>query len=120
MRLEASKERKMDKWQRNLWAVVLILVAVLTRWLPHEANFTPVLAVALFAGGRFSKRWLSALLVIGAMALSDWFLGFHSTLVMVYVSLIAITFMGAGLKASRLGWLRLGGMAGAASVLFYV
>ena len=110
----------MKNWQRGMWAFALIVLAVATRWLPHSPNFTPVLAIALLAGGRFSNRWLALGAVLGAMAVSDLILGFHSTLILVYVSLALITVMGAGLKPARFSWLRLGGLAGASSVLFFV
>ncbi|HSR65087.1 MAG TPA: DUF6580 family putative transport protein [Xanthomonadaceae bacterium] len=53
----------------------LIVLAALSRLLPHPPNFSPVEAVALFGGAYFaSKRW-SLLVPLAAMLLSDFALG---------------------------------------------
>ena len=36
-------------------AISLILVGILLRFIPHTANFTPVAAIALFAGVYLNK-----------------------------------------------------------------
>lgn len=49
----------------------LIVAAALSRLLPHPPNFSPIIAIALFAGAHFaSRRWAVALPLI-AMAISD-------------------------------------------------
>lgn len=53
----------------------LIFVACLTRLLPHPPNFSPIAAVALFAGAFFANRGLAFLAPIVALLISDVILG---------------------------------------------
>ncbi len=82
----------------------LIILALLSRVLPHEPNFVPLAAIALFAGTYIQNRQWAVLLPISLLLISDLFLeifsgnGFHSTMVFVYCSL--------GLIASIGFWLR--------------
>ncbi|MBL0294840.1 MAG: hypothetical protein IPQ04_11430 [Saprospiraceae bacterium] len=44
----------------GVWgAVALIIIATLTRIIPHELNFSPLGAVALFGGAYFLNRGLA-------------------------------------------------------------
>ena len=54
-----------------LLLAALILVAALTRVLPHPPNFSPVEAVALFGGAYFASRRWALLVPLVAMLLSD-------------------------------------------------
>jgi len=53
----------------------LIVVAALTRLLPHPPNFSPVEAVALFGGAYFASRRWALVVPLVAMLLSDFALG---------------------------------------------
>jgi len=53
----------------------LIVVAALSRLLPHPPNFSPVEAVALFGGAYFASRRWSLVVPLVAMLLSDFALG---------------------------------------------
>lgn len=57
-------------------AIVLILVAVSTRILPHPQNFTAIGAMALFGSAYFSKKNLAMLIPFLALFLSDIFLNY--------------------------------------------
>ena len=58
------------------WVITaLILVACLTRLVPHPPNFSPIAAVALFGGAFFSKRGLALLVPVLALVISDAVLG---------------------------------------------
>ena len=37
--------------------LLLAFIGVVMRLVPHPANFTPVFAIALFAGFYLSKKW---------------------------------------------------------------
>jgi len=77
------------------WLVVgLILVGIVSRLVPHPWNVTPLTAIALFGGTYLSKRW-SILLPLGIVALSDIFLGWHSTILFTW---------GAFAVTALLGW----------------
>lgn len=50
---------------------LLILLAAFSRLIPHPPNFTPVGAMALFGAAYFSKRYLTFVVPLIAMWLSD-------------------------------------------------
>jgi len=52
---------------------VLIALGVAGRLLPHPPNFTPMAAIALFAGFIFVKRYIAIIAVIVTMLLCDYF-----------------------------------------------
>jgi len=49
----------------------LILLAALSRLLPHPPNFAPITAIALFGGAYFTNKRLAFLVPIIVMVLSD-------------------------------------------------
>ena len=50
---------------------VMILLAALSRLLPHPPNFSPVEAIALFGGAYFASRAWALLVPLAAMLVSD-------------------------------------------------
>jgi len=76
----------------------IIIFAAFTRLMPHPPNFTPIIAMGLFGGAFLKDKRGALLLPVAAMLLADLFLGFHSTMIWVYGSLIIITSMGFLLK----------------------
>ncbi len=97
----------------------IVLVAALTRLLPHPFNFTPIGAIALFGGAYFSKKYLAFLIPLSAMLISDALLGFHSSMWAVYLSFILIVALGMGvLQKVTVG--RIFGSALLSSVLFFL
>ncbi len=74
----------------------LIVLGVLARVLPHPPNFSPMAAIALFAGFIFIKRYMAILVVILTMLFTDYFvLGSLSidyfaseTMLVVYLALL--------------------------------
>ena len=79
---------------RNLVIIGLIVLAVITRILPHPPNFTPITGIALFAVSRFSDKKLAFLLPILCMLITDVIIGFHSIVPFVYLSIIGISCIG--------------------------
>ena len=79
---------------RNLVILTLIILAVLTRLLPHPPNFTPIGAIALFAAHRFNDKKLVFLVPIFCMLITDTFLGFSTITPFVYISFLAISCLG--------------------------
>ena len=59
-------------WQLVV-AICLVMIIVVARILPHEANFTPVAAVGLFSGIYLRRKWALAIPIIG-LVISDLFL----------------------------------------------
>ena len=64
----------MDKKSTNQkWFVLgtFVLLAALTRLLPHPPNFTPIGSMALFGAAYFSRKYLAFLVPILAFWVSD-------------------------------------------------
>lgn len=72
----------------------LVLVAFITRFIPHPPNFTAINAIALFAACTLRNHNLSLFIVFSAMFLSDLILGLHSQMFFVYASLGLTTLLG--------------------------
>ena len=80
---------------------IVIFIAALTRLLPHPPNFSPVMALALFSGAAL-RDWRLALLVpLAAMLMADVWLGFHATMVFVYLGMASMVGAGRWLGARR-------------------
>lgn len=103
---------------KNLLAFGLLVLAVLLRLLPHIPNFAPVTALALFAGVYFGGAW-AYLLPLLVMIISDIFLGFHSTMLFVYGSLLLTVAIGQLVKRKKNPLTIFGGTL-AGSVLFFI
>jgi hypothetical protein len=97
----------------------LILATAATRFLPHPDNFSPVMSVALFGSAVFLNRFAGIALSIAAMAVSDYFLGLHSTLPFVYGAMVLAGVLGFLLRTDR-SPLKVLGTAFAGSVLFFL
>jgi len=80
-------------------AYLFVILGVLSRLIPHPANFTPILAIALFGGTYLNKK--TALWVpLVALIISDLFLGTYSIVLMafVYLSTLASGLLGLWLR----------------------
>ena len=100
--------------------VVLILLAVASRLLPHAPNFSPVAALGLFAGATMGRRaaWL---VPAGALLLSDAIIGFYHPVSMFwnYSAFASCLLLGSGLLGRTRTLLRLGGATLASSLSFF-
>ena len=72
----------------------LIVLAAITRFIPHPFNFTAIGAMALFSGANFKDKRFAYLMPIGVMLLTDWFLGFHFSILPVYACFAFTVWMG--------------------------
>jgi hypothetical protein len=114
---------------RSLYILFAALTAitVLSRLIPHWANFAPLGAFALFAGARFPGRWVALLPVLGAMLLSDLLLRAmhgaayfpHPTTLWVYGAYAAVVLLGTVLRRRQALPLAVG-TAVLGSLLFFV
>lgn len=86
---------------RLLVLLALVLGAVVVRLLPHPPNFTPVGALALFAGACFADRRLALAAPLAAVFLSDLALGLHVLVPVVYASFAASVLIGRWLRPRR-------------------
>ena len=96
----------------------LIVFAALSRLIPHSPNFSPIESIALFGGAAIASRRLAILIPIGAMALSDAILGWH-TLVPVTYGCIALIALAGQRLGRRQSVLRVAGFGLASAVFFF-
>jgi hypothetical protein len=104
--------------RKVLIGTILVLIAALSRLIPHPANFTPIAAMAL-AGGVYLDKRFAIIIPLAALLISDLFLGFHSTILFVYGSFVLIGFIGLWLKARKKPLLVFGGTL-LSSILFFI
>ncbi|MCF8301925.1 MAG: hypothetical protein K9I94_01515 [Bacteroidales bacterium] len=97
----------------------LIFFAAFMRLIPHWPNFTPVAAIALFGGTYVKRRELAYLIPIIALFISDAIIGFHQNMLAVYISFVAIVFMGTFLR-NKVKVHNVIGASLASSVLFFL
>ncbi len=84
---------------RFIFVMGIILFGAIMRLVPHWPNFTPIAAMALFGGAYLSKKYLAFIIPLSAMLLSDLILGFHTTMIAVYLSFALV--VGIGLLLSN-------------------
>ena len=82
-------------------AISLIAMAALARLIPHPANVTPIMAMALFSGAALGRRAVAVLMPLAAMLISDLALGVHVQMISVYGSIALVTAIGFLLAEKR-------------------
>jgi hypothetical protein len=97
----------------------MILVAVMTRLIPHPMNFSPILAIALFSGAHFVNKRDSILVPVLAWFLSDLILGFHSLQPLIY-GLAALMAMAGWYLQKNSSATRVLGFSALGSVVFFL
>jgi hypothetical protein len=112
------------------FVVITIIIAALamSRLLPHPFNFSPVAALALFGGARFSNRFAAYLIPLAAVWISDLFLNFtffgrfvpfYEGALFTYIAFALIVLLGsAALRKLSAKGLLLTSLS--ASVIFFV
>jgi hypothetical protein len=79
-----------------------ILIGALSRFLPHPPNFTAINTIALFGACYLGSLSLTFFTVFSVMLFSDLILGFHSSMLFVYLSFGSVILMGHWLKNSKI------------------
>ena len=104
---------------RAMLLIGMIAAAAALRLLPHPSNFTPIGALALFAGAHFDdKRW-AFIVPLAAMFLSDILIGFHGQMPVIYGAFAVIVAMGFLLKEKKTA-LNVTGASLVAATFFFV
>lgn len=104
---------------RFLTLAGMILIAALSRLLPHPWNFSPVGAMAIFAGAHFSRKWTAFIIPLAALLLSDIFLGFYPGMFFVYLSFCVNVLIGIAIR-NRKNVAYIGGAALLGSIQFFI
>ncbi len=98
-------------------AVVLIILGLFSRLIPHWPNFTALGAVAIFGGSAIKPRALSALITLTILLITDMLLGFYTGMWVTYLSFLFIAIIGSQLKTTS--WQKIGLMGIGGSLFFY-
>jgi len=109
----------MSKKTQIILVLVVILLAAASRLVKHPFNFTPVAAMAIFAGCYLRKKW-GVILPLAAMFVSDYFIGFYDWQVMasVYLS-IALAYLIGWFLYNHKKWQNIIFAAIGSSVIFF-
>jgi hypothetical protein len=92
----------------------LVVIALLTRLLPHPPNFAPITSIALFTGVHFLNKRLAIFIPLLCMFLTDLYIGIHSLMPIIYLSFVMISILGMKAKSISLG------VVLSASTLFFI
>lgn len=120
-----SLELKLITMNKNIfnarfWVVLtVIFTAAFMRLIPHWPNFTPIAAIALFGGAYFGRKYLAFIVPLIAMFISDLLLGFHASMVAVYLSFVATVVIGMFLLKNP-KWYSIAGASIMSTVLFFL
>jgi hypothetical protein len=81
-----------------MWlAIIFIILGVFSRLLPHVPNFSPLVAIALFAGVYCNKKHGYVLPLI-IFVISDLIIGLHNTIIFTWASIVLIYLLGVRLR----------------------
>jgi hypothetical protein len=83
----------MEANKKITWALVGLAAAA--RLIPHPWNFTPIVALGLYAGARSTKLRTGILMTLAALLLSDAVLGFHKGMWFVYAASLVPVVLGS-------------------------
>jgi len=103
-----------------LAVIVVIVLLAASRLVKHPFNFTPITAMAIFAGFYLKKYW-GLVIPLAATAVSDYFLGFYDWQVMisVYVGFAIAYFLGWLLSRHK-KWYNIFIASAASSLIFFI
>jgi hypothetical protein len=99
---------------KHVFVISVIIFAVMTRFLPHPPNFTPLGAIALLSSKGLSDRWIVFAIPVISLFISDLIIGLHATIPFVYASFVLITLLGMTVKKINVGTILL------SSVIFFI
>lgn len=106
-------------------ALLLTVIGVLSRLLPHPANFTAVGAASLFSGARL-KTWQAYLVPLSILAVTDPILNayygfplFSRYVIFSYIGFFVSVWIGTRLRGTE-SVVRIGGACVLSSVQFFV
>jgi hypothetical protein len=104
---------------RTILIFALILLAAALRLAPHPWNFTPVGAIAIFAGATVRDRRLAFLFPLLVMFATDAIIGFNKLTPLVYASFLLSVLISRFLNRKR-NLLRIGGATFLGALQFFL
>jgi hypothetical protein len=103
---------------RRLWIGVVVFGAC-ARLVPHPWNFTPMMAIGLFAGSHSRKASAGVMATLLALALSDAVLGFYPGFWYVYAAALIPVLFGVLIR-NKSGAAAIAATALASSLSFFM
>jgi hypothetical protein len=104
---------------RFIVVLSVIMIAALLRLLPHWPNFTPIAAMALFAGTYFDRKQYAFAIPFASMFLSDIILGLHANMPAVYLGFAITVLIGMTIRRNvNVGSILLASLS--SSVIFFL
>ena len=82
---------------KRLWIGMVVLGAC-ARLLPHPWNFTPMIAIGLFAGSQARKASTAILATLFALVVSDAVMGFYPGFWYVYAAALIPVLLGRRIR----------------------
>ena len=80
---------------KNILVASIVILAILSRLVPHPPNFAPITGIALFSSKKLNNKPFSVFLPIIPLFISDLFIGISFINIFVYLSFIIIYFLGS-------------------------
>lgn len=96
-------------------SIGILIVLGVSRFVPHPPNFTSLLALSFYIPAVFGKRYIPAVVI--SLFLTDLIIGFHSTILFTWGSVVLIGIISNYFKQSLITRM-LGALLGA--ILFFV
>lgn len=102
-----------------IFVASVIIIAIVSRLLPHLPNVTPVAAIALFGGTYISRKSLAFLFPLVILFISDLFIGIYPEMYAVYIS-FAITVLIGFILRKRVGLINITLASLSSSLIFFI
>ncbi len=97
----------------------MVTLGACARLLPHPWNFTPMMAIGLYAGAKSKKLPTGVLITLLALVLSDALMGFYRGMWYVYAASLVPVLIGYFIRnKSGVGTLAAGALASSLSFFF--
>ena len=106
--------------QKFVLFLYFIGLIALSRLIPHPPNFTPVIAMAVFMPYLTRNVYSAMLVPLLAMFDSDLYLGFHSSMFWIYISILLGTTLSHYTMSIKKTYVHLGSNALVSSTIFFV
>ena len=79
-------------------SIIIFLTLSASRFIPHPPNFTSLLALSFYVPALLGLRYLPILII--SFAITDFFIGFHNTMIFTWGSVILIALISNYFKIS--------------------
>ena len=80
----------LTNFKNEIFPISLILILAFSRLIPHPDNFTPLIALAIMSSYFFKNINFSYSIMLFSMLIADFFIGFYSYMLFVYLPLFLI------------------------------